>query len=299
MNTSEHYNIISLGGGLQSTTMLLCSLHGVIEKPDCAVFADTGWERDSTYKNVEMLRDYADQFDVPVVTVKGYTSVRKQALDPEYGFVHIPFYQESTNGKYKQQVKKQCTNHFKIQPIKKYLRDTYGKKATFSQWIGISTDEALRQKPSKFKFIKNRYPLIEMRWGRGHCIEWLKTNGFSVPSKSSCVGCPLHSNEVWLDLTNDERHDAIDLDEKIRDTNATSTKVMQSKPTHQDQIEAFNIEHYDKINYDPAKLIQIKEMKAYLHSSRRPLKEFYDSPADYPKELFDMESEECTGMCFT
>ena len=298
MKTENHYNILSLGGGLQSTTLLLISLHDVIEKPDCAIFADTGWERESTYKNVEMLRDYSAQFDVPVVTVKGYTSVRKQALNPEYGFIHMPFHQESTDGKYKQQVKKQCTNHFKIQPIAKYLRETYGKKAKFSQWIGISTDEALRMKPSSIASVTNRYPLVELRWGRGHCAEWLKANGFAIPTKSSCIGCPLHSNEVWLDLNGDERRDAIDLDEKIRDTNATSTKVLSPKPSHPDQSEAFNLEHYDKINYDPAKLIQIKDMKAYLHNSRRPLNEFYANPADYPKPLFELENEECTSLCF-
>lgn len=37
--------ILSLGAGVQSTTLLLMALHGELEPiPDCAIFADTGAE---------------------------------------------------------------------------------------------------------------------------------------------------------------------------------------------------------------------------------------------------------------
>lgn len=36
---------LSLGAGVQSTTMALMAAHGEIgPMPDCAIFADTGWE---------------------------------------------------------------------------------------------------------------------------------------------------------------------------------------------------------------------------------------------------------------
>jgi hypothetical protein len=37
--------VLSLGAGVQSTTMALLAAHGEIgPMPDCAIFADTGWE---------------------------------------------------------------------------------------------------------------------------------------------------------------------------------------------------------------------------------------------------------------
>lgn len=36
--------ILSLGAGVQSSTLALMAEHGEIEKPDYAIFADTGWE---------------------------------------------------------------------------------------------------------------------------------------------------------------------------------------------------------------------------------------------------------------
>ncbi|KKL83956.1 hypothetical protein LCGC14_1969500, partial [marine sediment metagenome] len=36
--------ILSLGAGVQSTTILYMSMYGELEKPDYIIFADTGWE---------------------------------------------------------------------------------------------------------------------------------------------------------------------------------------------------------------------------------------------------------------
>ena len=45
--------IISLGAGVQSTTMALMAAHGEITPmPDCAIFADTGWEPKAVYDHL-------------------------------------------------------------------------------------------------------------------------------------------------------------------------------------------------------------------------------------------------------
>ena len=36
--------MLSLGAGVQSTTVALLAVHGEIEKPKHAIFSDTGWE---------------------------------------------------------------------------------------------------------------------------------------------------------------------------------------------------------------------------------------------------------------
>ena len=52
----EPLRIISLGAGVQSTTMALMAAHGEITPmPDCAIFADTGWEPKVVYEHLERL----------------------------------------------------------------------------------------------------------------------------------------------------------------------------------------------------------------------------------------------------
>lgn len=42
--------VLSLGAGVQSTTLVLMAAHGVVgPMPDCAIFADTGWEPKAVY----------------------------------------------------------------------------------------------------------------------------------------------------------------------------------------------------------------------------------------------------------
>ena len=56
---SEPKLVLSLGAGVQSSTLLLMSCLGELPKLDCAVFADTGWETKATYRHLEWLIEYA------------------------------------------------------------------------------------------------------------------------------------------------------------------------------------------------------------------------------------------------
>ena len=77
------HHIISLGAGLQSTTMLLMACHAELTpKPSAAIFADTGWEREQTYKTVDFLTAYAANYDIPVITVQA-GNIREESLHPE------------------------------------------------------------------------------------------------------------------------------------------------------------------------------------------------------------------------
>ena len=296
--------VISLGGGLQSTALLLLSLHGVIERADCAVFADTGWERQATYDNVAMLKEYAKQFDFPIYTVKGYTSVRDQALNPtHYDFVYMPVYQKRANTPVRQkgQTKRQCTDWFKLKPIKEFLKNEYGKTAYFERWIGISLDEAMRMRESDVLSEINRYPLaMELRWTRANCAEWLVKQGFGIPSKSACIGCPYHGNDTWLALTEEERQDVIELDESLRDLPVRKGKEHRQKPklTQKGQGELIDLQEFDDRNDIESQAPDSRDLQYFLHQGCRELREFFDSP-DLQLEIFpDLENEECTGMCF-
>jgi len=63
-------NVLSLGGGVQSTALFLMALHGDFEeKVASAIFADPGAEHAETYDTIEFLREYASGFGVPIYTV--------------------------------------------------------------------------------------------------------------------------------------------------------------------------------------------------------------------------------------
>ena len=48
--------VLSLGAGVQSTTLALMAAHGEIgPMPDCAIFADTGWEPNAVYEHLAWL----------------------------------------------------------------------------------------------------------------------------------------------------------------------------------------------------------------------------------------------------
>lgn len=48
--------VLSLGAGVQSTTLALMAAHGEIEPPDCAIFADTQWEPAEVYAHLNCAR---------------------------------------------------------------------------------------------------------------------------------------------------------------------------------------------------------------------------------------------------
>ena len=102
---------------------------------------------------------------------------------------------------------RQCTRNWKLRPIRRETRRlldkgprSYIPPGAVEAWIGISTDEALRIKPSSIQFITNRHPLIELGMSRHDCEHWLRSHNYSVPSKSSCVFCPYKSNSQWAEM---------------------------------------------------------------------------------------------------
>lgn len=207
-------NILSLGAGVQSTTMLLMAGHGELgDKPNYAIFADTGWEPKKVYQHLKWLKATATQMGIPIInTSKG--NIRDdlmRAVDADIKlsdrvrFANFPFFCRNKDGSISM-LKRQCTKEYKIEPIQKEIRRLMGYqprqriKEEVTEWIGISTDEIVRAKPSRVRWITHRHPLIEIGMSRLDCINWLTRNGYSVPPKSSCLGCPFHDDRLWLEM---------------------------------------------------------------------------------------------------
>jgi hypothetical protein len=85
--------------------------------------------------------------------------------------------------------------------------------------IGISRDEAHRMKPARQRYMVNTYPLIDRRITRTDCMRWLRAHEYPIPPKSSCIGCPFHSNAYWREMRDsspDEWMEAVQADRELR-----------------------------------------------------------------------------------
>jgi hypothetical protein len=123
-------------------------------------------------------------------------------------------------------LRRQCTSAYKVEPINRevlrmlgHVRGTrHPKTPVVESWIGISTDEAHRMKPPTERWITRRWPLIEEGMRRWDCLQWLERHGYPKPGKSSCIGCPYHSDNEWRAIRSDPVAwaDAVHVDEAIR-----------------------------------------------------------------------------------
>ena len=209
--------VISLGAGVQSSTMALMAARGEITPmPDCAIFADTQAEPKAVYEYLDWLES---QLPFPVYRVTA-GSLRDDSLSGKR--VASPPFFAAGGG----MIFRQCTVEYKIEPIRKKLRELAevkrgDKRHLVEQWIGISQDEIQRMRLSRDKWCANRFPLIEKRFTRGHCLEWLRDRQYPMPQKSACTFCPYHDNAAWREMRNndpDSWSDAVSFDAAIRNS---------------------------------------------------------------------------------
>ena len=205
--------VLSLGGGVQSTAMLLMAEQGFVDpRPHLALFADTGWEPAGVYAHIEWLRTVAE---TPIITVTGGQNLKDNVMAGRnhsgHNHIDIPMF---VNGNI---MSRQCTDRYKIRPLHKFARNFAGHPQgipparSIHMLIGISTDEIMRMKDAKQRYMLNRFPLIDWDLSRQDCYDWFKA---FYPdrnlSKSSCLGCPYHSDRTWVDLYNNSPQEFLD-----------------------------------------------------------------------------------------
>lgn len=265
--SSSRLAVISLGAGVQSTTMALMAAAGELEMPDAAIFADTGWEPRAVYEHLARLEP---RLPFPVYRVSA-GNIRDAIVAGQNTvggkFAAVPWH--LGNGGIG---RRQCTREYKLEPLQRKQRELLGYKprqrippASVEVWIGISMDEVSRMKPARQAWQKNRWPLIERSMSRWDCRQWLTRHGFLQPTKSACIGCPYRPNAQWRELTKPELEDAIEVDRLLRN-GARSSRSMR----HQ----------------------------MFMHRSLRPLEEV-DLRTDDELGQGDLFNNECEGLCGT
>ncbi|RSM64061.1 hypothetical protein DMB66_21375 [Actinoplanes sp. ATCC 53533] len=223
--TEPTIRLLSLGAGVQSSTALLLAANGKIPKFDAAVFSDTGWEPQSVYRHLDRLTDIAHRAGIPVVRVAN-GDIRADALDPAHRFASMPLFTLGPNGE-RGMARRQCTNEYKITPIKREVRRRLGYPHPIrvpdgvhaEVAIGISLDEVGRARDSDVRYMRHVFPLLDLKWRREDCVAYLTEHGLGDTPKSSCVGCPFHDDGFWADLkagSPTEWADAVAFDTAIR-----------------------------------------------------------------------------------
>lgn len=225
---SAALTVISLGAGVQSSTMALMAARGEIgPMPDCAIFADTGWESSWVYEWLVWLET---QLPFPVIRAArpgldlGNLSIGVASGDvPLRGAPLPPFFTARPDG----MRPKQCSKEFKTRVIGREVRRMLGiapgkrgpRGNAAEQWLGISFDEISRCKDAEQAFTTNRFPLIELRMRRSDCLRWMADRQYPTPPRSSCIFCPYRTNSEWRDLRDNLPSDwdkAVAFDHEIR-----------------------------------------------------------------------------------
>ena len=200
------------------------------KKPDCAIFADTGWEPSSVYRTLRWLRRQVSY------TIYRVHSGRNLKEDVKAGvnvrgrpWLTIPVYLTEKDHTPAGINWRQCTSDYKIAPIRRKIQQLLGLNprqpisdgTNVELWLGITTDEALRVKPSREWWIQHRYPLInDIPMSRDGCQEWFQEH---YPrrklTRSACVGCPFRSSSSWLEIKDAEPglyQEAVAIDNMLR-----------------------------------------------------------------------------------
>jgi hypothetical protein len=265
---SEPIHIISLGAGVQSSTMALMAAHGEITPmPKCAIFADTQDEPQSVYTWLDWLEKQLP-FPVHRVTAgklsekstRSYFSDRNQKLTVS----GIPAFGDKGRIIFP----RQCTSDFKVIPINReitrQMRDSGVKRCI--KWIGISLDEIHRMKPSRRNSVSHIWPLIDARISRNDCLNWMKKRGYEEPPRSACTFCPYHSDNEWR-------------------------KIKRNTPLEFQAVVDFE----NRLQMAYANVPSIKNVP-FLHRSCVPIDQVdFSTDEDHGQQV--MFGNECEGMC--
>jgi 3'-phosphoadenosine 5'-phosphosulfate sulfotransferase (PAPS reductase)/FAD synthetase len=277
-------NVLSLGAGVQSSTVFLMSCLGQLPKFTCAVFADTGWEPQAVYTHLEWLKSMGEQYGIPIHLVKKGNlkeDLLRSTIRDGKRWVSIPLYTLDEQGK-KGAIRRQCTKEYKLDPITKFLREQIlglskgqhsPRTPQLNVFMGISSDEGRRMRMPQEPWKNHVYPLcnwpdlyLDQPYSRQDCLAWM-THHFPdhPPPRSACLGCPYHSDQEWKQIKDTSPYEwaeTVQVDHAIRSIGRGESQKFQTD--------------------------------SYLHNACQPLDEVELDPHKNQLSLF---SEECLGIC--
>lgn len=204
--------VVSYGGGVQSTALLVLAARGEIDFPTF-MFANVGDDSehpDSLRYVREVAAPYAARHGVELLELhkvyhrgpqKGAPATLYERLTrPGSRSIPIPVRMSGTGAP----GTRPCTADHKIRVVARELKRrgaTADNPAIVA--IGFSVDEIERAKPGvdpREPVQVRTHPLLDLGLRRSDCMNVITDAGLPVPGKSSCWFCPLHDQEAWRRL---------------------------------------------------------------------------------------------------
>ena len=218
--------LISYGGGVQSTALLVLAAQGIIDF-QYAIFANVGDDSEHP-ASLEYVRNiakpFADKHGIELIELQRTDrhgipteTIHQRLVNMEHRSVGIPV--RMSNGA---PGNRTCTSEYKIKVVAKWVRSmgaTKNDPAIVA--IGISTDEMQRannRQPIAYETVQ--YPLLDLGISRSRCKTIIADAGLPVPPKSSCYFCPFHRVNTWREMRRDEPElfeKSVDLERKINE----------------------------------------------------------------------------------
>lgn len=201
-------NVISYGGGVQSTALVVLAAQGRIDAP-LAIFANVGdrAEKPKTIEYVRNITPWAAERGVEIVEARWVDRTGKvrdlydDTVDPTKASIPIPvFMAGGAPGR------RQCTSRYKIDVVGRELRKRGATADTPARvMVGISTDEWHRvNRRTAQPWETPKYPLLELGLSRHDCELLIAAAGLPVPPKSACWFCPLQGPKGWARTRRDD-----------------------------------------------------------------------------------------------
>jgi hypothetical protein len=202
MDTKPPISYLTYGGGVDSTGLLIAANLGLwnVGVVDVAIYVNTGADSPAVLAHVKAVQQYSK---IPLHIINSDTSLIDDLLSPK-GFVSIPAFLSDRG-----LLRRQCTNLYKLKFIRRHVRSLLGLrpyqrlKSPARAIIGIGYQERHRTKSGRERWIFDDYPMIREMKTKADCLKLCKQAGFSNPSHSACICCPLKRNSEWCALKGD------------------------------------------------------------------------------------------------
>jgi 3'-phosphoadenosine 5'-phosphosulfate sulfotransferase (PAPS reductase)/FAD synthetase len=200
--------VISYGGGVQSTALLVLAAQGVIDFPTF-LFPNVG--DDSEHPDtLTYVRDVA----IPWATDRGIVihelhATRHGKPETLYGRITKPGHRAITiplRGQNGKPQSRHCTADFKVTVLGQWLKaNGASRDSPAIVGIGISVDELERAGNGTDEPHEQRvYPLLDLAYTRSDCQKIIDDAGLPVPPKSACWFCPFHRPATWAEMRRDD-----------------------------------------------------------------------------------------------
>jgi hypothetical protein len=211
--------IVSFGGGVQSTAMVVLAAQGKIEV-DAFVFSDTGFEQSIVF-------DFLEKYTLPMLEKAGipfYIAKCEEFAGKLHGkttyanWLLPPFFHldgDSEIGR----LPAYCSTNWKRKIIERFLKKEYDAKR-YELIMGFSIYEMHRAGRMKStKKYQYKFPLLDLKMSRGDCVALVNRTFNAPPPRSSCYFCPNHTQHEWHEVMNSkDREKVIEVDRMIRTT---------------------------------------------------------------------------------